>query len=85
MLEFNPFMRITSHEALKNKIFDKIRVDHFEKPCSAKLDHEIYQDGVMDYESGQCKTLQIKDLKKMMMKEVKKLQKKNAPTTDNAD
>lgn len=80
MLEFNPYMRITAKDALQNKIFDSIRVAHFEKPCSVNLEHEIYEDGVMDYESGQCKNYQIKDFKKMLMKEIKKLQKKNTPS-----
>ena len=30
MLEFNPYFRITAQEALKNKVFDKIRQPIFE-------------------------------------------------------
>ena len=33
MLEFNPYFRLTAEDALKSKVFDKIRQPYFEKPC----------------------------------------------------
>ena len=37
MLQFNPYLRITAKEALKSKIFDKIRRPVFEQPAKAKI------------------------------------------------
>ena len=54
MLEFNPYLRITAKDALKSTLFDCIRVPLYEKPCPVQLDHEIFSEGVMDYERGEC-------------------------------
>jgi hypothetical protein len=36
LLEFNPYFRLSAKDALKNTIFDKIRVPEFENASSIK-------------------------------------------------
>ena len=43
MLEFNPYLRITAKDALKSKIFDKIRQPIFEVPCPKKINMDEIQ------------------------------------------
>ena len=51
MLEFNPYFRITTAEALKNKAFDDIREPHYEQPCPKQLVIKGYQEDEFDYET----------------------------------
>ena len=37
LLSFNPHFRLTAKQALQSKVFDEIRVKHFEKGCTKKI------------------------------------------------
>ena len=63
-------MRITAKEALKSDIFNKVRVPHFEKAVSVKMEHEVFQSGSMDYEKGTFPKFQTKDFKSFLYKEI---------------
>lgn len=73
MLEFNPHFRITTSEALSSNIFDKFRIAHYEKPCNLTFDHEIFSPVTIDYETGENKKYEIKDYKRFLYIEIKKL------------
>ena len=75
MLEFNPYFRLTVDQALESAVFDKIREPHFEQPCPVRIKHKIFEDGAFDYERGESAVYSIKDYKKMLVKELKKLRK----------
>lgn len=51
MLEFNPYFRLTAKQALRNKIFDKIREPHFEKPSPVKIKQDIHNPDFFRYSS----------------------------------
>ena len=53
LLEFNPVFRLTAKEALKSKIFDKIRVPFFEKPSSIFIESSVDQPGMFCYETAE--------------------------------
>ena len=79
MLEFNPHFRLSAKEALNSKVFDKIRNSHFEKPCPIKIAHKIHNAKNFDYSSGKAIKYEIKDYKKMLLKEIKKLKESIVP------
>lgn len=73
MLRFNPYFRVTAQEALKSKVFDDIRVAHFEKTSHHKIQLELYEDGAYDYKNHTDHMLRMKDLRKTLAKEMKKV------------
>lgn len=66
MLEFNPYLRITARDALKNKIFDQIRRPFFEQPCNSPLKHELEDLDQYDYDECQG-MLTITDFKTILL------------------
>jgi hypothetical protein len=52
MVEFNPFLRASPAECLKNPYFDPIRVPQLELPAPYKIYLEIDQEDACDYASG---------------------------------
>ena len=75
LLEFNPHFRLGASEALQSPIFNKIRRRHFEKPCPIKIKQKIHGDGAFDYVAFQDIKYSIKDYKKMLLSEQKKIRK----------
>ena len=71
MLEFNPYFRLSAKEALDSKVFDKIRNRYFEQPCPIKISHKIHSTKNFDYSTGKSNKYEIKDYKKMLLKEIK--------------
>lgn len=76
MLEFNPYLRITAAEAMKNKVFDQIRRPFFEQPCNSVLDHQLEDLDQYDYVEldGQ---LSISDFKTILLKDAEYIKKKS--------
>ena len=74
LLEFNPYFRVSAKEALKSKIFDRIRVPFFEQPCPVKVDLKVNQPHMFDYETAEG-SLSIGEYKKILEKEIKKIRK----------
>ena len=52
MLNFNPYNRITTKQALNSPIFDHIRVPYFEKPCPIQIKHELFEPDAFNYKTG---------------------------------
>ena len=79
MLEFNPHFRLSAKEALSSKVFDSIRNTHFEKPCPIKINMKYQKPGVYDYDKNEFVTHDIKDFKKLLIKEIKSLNLESKP------
>lgn len=70
MLEINPHFRLSSEEALKSKIFDKIREPVYEQPCPIKIQHEIHATDAWDYDKSDSAKYKVRDYKMMLIDEV---------------
>ncbi len=77
MLEFNPHLRLTAKDALKNKIFDDIRSPYYEKACDVKIEQRINEADVFDYDTLSNNKYSIQDYKKMLVREIKLIRKYN--------
>lgn len=66
MLEFNPHLRLTAKEALKSKLFDKIREPYYERPCKTKVCVSIYNEGYFDYVEDLKGKLDLCELQSMV-------------------
>lgn len=76
MLEFNPYFRITAKNALKSKLFDKIRLKEYEQPSPEKVKLEIYGESAFNYKDGTSEKYKTNaDFKKILAKECAKVKK----------
>ena len=73
MLQFNPHFRVTAKDALSHKVFDKIRMPHFEKPCPIILEQKIFSEDAYDYEEFKSTKYNHIDFKKMLISEMIKV------------
>ena len=62
----NPFFRSSASEALKWKIFDKIRDKHLESSAPTKLYLDVDRDDAFDYEKLDSTKFVLKDYKQMV-------------------
>ena len=62
----NPFFRSSASEALKWKIFDKIRDKHLESSAPTKLNLDVDRDDAFDYEKLDSTKFVLKDYKQMV-------------------
>lgn len=75
LLEFNPHFRLSAKEALQNPLFDQIRQKHFEQDCPIKINQKIFSEGAYDYIKFEDTMFTMKDYKKMLIHEQRKVRK----------
>ena len=77
LLEFNPHYRLSAKEALQSPLFDGIRQEHFEQPSPIKINQKIFAEEAYDYTKFEDITYGMKDYKKMLLHELRKIQKQS--------
>ena len=73
MLTYNPSMRWTASKCLQQDLFDEIRQNRCEEPSKNQVFLPLYKQNSFDYTENTSKH-KIEDMKKMLVKEVKKIQ-----------
>lgn len=73
MLQFNPYLRHSARELLKEPYFDDIRIAENERRSPGKLLLETDRDLTYDYEQGKALAFTKTDLMESLLKEVKQI------------
>ena len=73
LLEFNPVFRLSAKQALKNPIFDSIRVPFYEQGCPKKIFQTFNEPGSFCYEGDKPHKMKNQDFKKMLVAEITKV------------
>jgi len=84
MLQFNPYLRSSTRELIKDPYFDDIRIPENENRAPTKINLEIDEDGCFDYENGETLKYNLKDYLFFICDEIKQIHEHRMSTLYNS-